>query len=224
MTDASAALAPLPAPALGGGGGGDDADRKGRWHGLVYVEVPRTRRFLAVAARALGARGDEDDRSLCRDAHVSVSRPFALWHHEADPFVARVRQKLRNRGARPFTAVVDGEETREMPSEDGTRSFAALAASDDENGGGFARVVDAVDDALAAFGRPAYHAERAYHVSVAETTARSRSRSRSRSRDSLDSDGPSDDSDGDDRVYVPVDAVVVKYGHHRVVIPLAAAP
>ena len=47
----------LPAPALDGGGDGEPANRRGRWHGLVYVPVPRSRRFVGVAGRAWRGTG-----------------------------------------------------------------------------------------------------------------------------------------------------------------------
>jgi hypothetical protein len=209
----------LPAPALdnGGNGGNDEpANRRGRWHGLVYVPVPRSRRFVGVAGRAWRGtpRGE-----LCRDAHLSLSRPFGLLRHEVEPFLARLRSALAARRCAPFVAVVDGGAALELDSEDGARRFEALRV---DASPALHALVDAVDDALVAFGRPAFFDERRFHVSVATAAGRSRSRSRSRDGDDdFDSDDSGDSADdGDDRVYVDVDAVVCKYGHKHVEIAL----
>ena len=227
----------LPAPQLGAAeAGGEPAGRRGRWHGLVYIAVPRTRHLVDVAARAWRRT---PRRELCRDAHVSVSRPCGFLLHEVEPFLAKLRAALDARCCRPFVAVVDGAARLELPSEDGARRFRALAVNDAP---ALQAVVDAVDDALVAFRKGAYFAERRFHVSVAEGEALNarRSRSRSRSRDGASDDGggggggdsgddadsfASDDDDSgdddDDRVYVDVDALVVKYGHKRAVVRLA---
>ena len=103
--------------------------------------------------------------------------------------------------------------------EDGARRFEALRV---DASPALHALVDAVDDALVAFGRPAFFDERRFHVSVATAAGRSRSRSRSRDGDDgFDSDDSGDSADdGDDRVYVDVDAVVCKYGHKHVEIAL----
>jgi len=210
------ATAPLPPPALDRP---DDAlaGRRGRWHGLVYIEVPRSRRLAEAASKATGRPA----RELCRDAHVSLSRPFGLYRHEVEPFLARLRRELAGRCCRPFLLRIDAAaEPLELPSYDGARAFRCLPAAAPALGG----LADAVDDALEAFGRePYFPGERKFHVSVGETGGR-RSRSRSRSpaaSDSSDYDSDSDDGGGLD---VDVDAVVVKYGHKRAEISLEPLP
>ena len=89
-------MAALPPPTLPTGRkrARDELDnRRGRWHGLVYVEVPRTRALVAAAARATGLPPGD----LCRDAHVSLSKPFGLYRHEVEPFLARLRARPSGR-------------------------------------------------------------------------------------------------------------------------------
>ena len=119
--------------------------RRGRWHGLVYVAVPRSRRLVAIAARATS----RPPRDLCRNAHVSASRPFGLYAHEIDPFVRKLKSALAARCCRPFCIAIDGTLLK-LQSEDGARTFDALAVRPSS---ALAAVVDAADEALGAFGR-----------------------------------------------------------------------
>ncbi|KAH8066799.1 hypothetical protein JL720_12654 [Aureococcus anophagefferens] len=137
----------LPAPALDGGNNDEPANRRGRWHGLVYVPVPRSRRFVGVAGRAWRGtpRGE-----LCRDAHLSLSRPFGLLRHEVEPFLARLRSA--SRAALRRSPSPTGGAALELDSEDGARRFEALRV---DASPALHALVDAVDDALVAFGRPA---------------------------------------------------------------------
>ena len=91
-------MSSLPPPALGPKQAVDDVPqhRRGRWHGLVYVAVPRSRRLVAIAARATS----RPPRDLCRNAHVSASRPFGLYAHEIDPFVRKLKSALAARCCR----------------------------------------------------------------------------------------------------------------------------
>lgn len=77
---------------------GNTAERRaGRWHSLVFIDIPRTRALVNAATR------------LCPGAdvaspHCSVSRPFTLWIHEIEAFVGRLRSELRR--CSPFTLQV----------------------------------------------------------------------------------------------------------------------
>ena len=117
-------MSSLPPPALGPKQAVDDVPqhRRGRWHGLVYVAVPRSRRLVAIAARATS----RPPRDLCRNAHVSASRPFGLYAHEIDPFVRKLTSALAARCCRPFCIAIDGTLLK-LQSEDGARTFDALA-------------------------------------------------------------------------------------------------
>ena len=203
----------LPPPALGPKQAVDDVPqhRRGRWHGLVYVAVPRSRRLVAIAAKATS----RPPRDLCRNAHVSASRPFGLYAHEIDPFVKKLKAALAARCCRPFCLAVDGTLLK-LPSEDGARTFDALAVRPSS---ALAAVVDAADEALGAFGREPYFAERRFHLSVAEGDDDDDDRSRSRDGSDASSDSDSDDAGGD-VVDVDVDSVIVKAGHRRFEIPL----
>lgn len=208
----------LPPPALDPPKTADDPSavpsrRRGRWHGLVYVAVPRSRRLVSIAAKATS----RPPRGLCRDAHVSASRPFGLYAHEIDPFVKKLRAVLAARCCRPFRVAVDGSATLKLPSEDGARTFVALAVRPSR---ALEAVVDAADEALAAFGREPFFAERRFHVSVAEGDDNDRSRSRDGSDASSDASSDSDSDAGGDVVDVDVDAVIVKAGHRRFEIAL----
>ena len=203
----------LPPPALEPKAVGDDVPqhRRGRWHGLVYVAVPRSRRLVAIAARATS----RPPRDLCRNAHVSASRPFGLYAHEIDPFVKKLTSALAARCCRPFCIAIDGSSTLKLQSEDGARTFDALAVRPSS---ALAAVVDAADEALGAFGREPYFAERRFHLSVAEGD--DDDDDRSRSRDGSDASSDSDSDAGGDVVDVDVDSVIVKAGHRRFEIPL----
>ena len=203
----------LPPPALEPKAVGDDVPqhRRGRWHGLVYVAVPRSRRLVAIAARATS----RPPRDLCRNAHVSASRPFGLYAHEIDPFVKKLKSALAARCCRPFCIAIDGSSTLKLQSEDGARTFDALAVRPSS---ALAAVVDAADEALGAFGREPYFAERRFHLSVAEGD--DDDDDRSRSRDGSDASSDSDSDAGGDVVDVDVDSVIVKAGHRRFEIPL----
>lgn len=206
----------LPPPALDPPKIADDptavpSRRRGRWHGLVYVAVPRSRRLVSIAANATS----RPPRGLCRDAHVSASRPFGLYEHEIDPFVKKLRAALAARCCRPFRVAVDGAATLKLPSEDGARTFAALAVRPSR---ALEAVVDAADEALGAFGREPFFAERRFHVSVAEGDDDDDDE-RSRSRDGSDASSDSD-SDAGSVVDVDIHSVIVKAGHRRFEIPL----
>ena len=206
-------MQPLPPPALEPKAA-DDGDvpqhRRGRWHGLVYVAVPRSRRLVAIAAKATS----RPPRDLCRNAHVSASRPFGLYAHEIDPFVRKLKSALAARCCRPFCIAIDGTLLK-LQSEDGARTFDALAVRPSS---ALAAVVDAADEALGAFGREPYFAERRFHLSVAEGD--DDDDDRSRSRDGSDASSDSDSDAGGDVVDVDVDSVIVKAGHRRFEIPL----
>lgn len=62
---------------------------------MVSIEVPRSRGLLELARRCAGCA------TVMEEPHVSLSRPFSLWQHEIDPFVARLRACLELR-CRPF--------------------------------------------------------------------------------------------------------------------------
>ncbi len=205
-------MSSLPPPALGPKQAVDDVPqhRRGRWHGLVYVAVPRSRRLVAIAARATS----RPPRDLCRDAHVSASRPFGLYAHEIDPFVKKLKSALAARCCRPFCIAIDGTLLK-LQSEDGARTFDALAVRPSS---ALAAVVDAADEALGAFGREPYFAERRFHLSVAEGD--DDDDDRSRSHDGSDASSDSDSDASGDVVDVDVDSVIVKAGHRRFEIPL----
>ena len=206
-------MQPLPPPALEPKAVCDDVPqhRRGRWHGLVYVAVPRSRRLVAIAARATS----RPPRDLCRNAHVSASRPFGLYAHEIDPFVKKLTSALAARCCRPFCIAIDGTLLK-LQSKDGARTFDALAVRPSS---ALEAVVDAADEALGAFGREPYFAERRFHLSVAEGDDDDDDRSRSRDGSDASSDSDSEDAGGD-VVDVDVDSVIVKAGHRRFEIPL----
>ena len=120
---------------------------------------------------------------------------------------------LAARCCRPFCIAIDGTLLK-LQSEDGARTFDALAVRPSS---ALEAVVDAADEALGAFGREPYFAERKFHLSVAEGDDDD---DRSRSRDGSDASSDSDSDAGGDVVDVDVDAVIVKAGHRRFEIPL----
>ena len=99
--------------------------------------MPRSRRLVAIAAKATS----RPPRDLCRNAHVSASRPFGLYAHEIDPFVKKLKSALAARCCRPFCIAIDGTLLK-LQSEDGARTFDALAVRPSS-------VLEAVVDAIA---------------------------------------------------------------------------
>ncbi|KAJ8598413.1 hypothetical protein CTAYLR_007644 [Chrysophaeum taylorii] len=129
------------------------AAREGRWHSLVYVDIPRTRALVEVASKLCA--GDADQ------AHCSVSRPFALFTHQVDAFVERLRTELRL--CRPFVLSVLAE-TVELRNDGDHRVFKALRVPASR---GLVNLVAAVDRTLEAFGRDPYFDQPVFHVTVA---------------------------------------------------------
>ena len=68
-----------------------EEERRGRWHGLVYIDVPRSRALGEVARRRC------DVEMSMGQLHVSLSRPFSLFMHEIDPFVGKLRACLMSK-------------------------------------------------------------------------------------------------------------------------------
>ena len=121
----------------------------------------------------------------------------------------------RSGGFRRSAPVLAVEVGGRDESEDGARAFDALAVRPSS---ALEAVVDAADEALGAFGREPYFAERRFHLSVAEGD--DDDDDRSRSRDGSDASSDSDSDAGGDVVDVDVDSVIVKAGHRRFEIPL----
>ena len=175
-------------------------DRTGRWHGLVYMEVGRSRDLVALAEQKVGNVGQK----LVRKPHVSVSRPFWLWAHEIDRFVETLRDALKVTHAFDL-AILD--DLLRLDSGDG-RTFLALRVDSPA----LKHIVSAVDTALVAFGREPYFDDPIFHLSVAVLPPPP--------DDDLSDDSDSDSDDLYGSIGCRISHLVCKCGHRSFKIPL----
>mmetsp|Transcript_22444 Transcript_22444/g.29095 ORF Transcript_22444/g.29095 Transcript_22444/m.29095 type:complete len:218 (-) Transcript_22444:123-776(-) len=139
----------------------DASSRSGHWHSLVYLTLPKTRRFLQLAKRRIGNLRCSE--ILVKEAHLSLSRPFWLWQHEIKSFITKLRLAIHSRCVHPFELCILDQDLVRLPSDDG-RTFLALCVQESAV---LRSLVSAVDQALLDFGRSPYFEDPIFHVSVA---------------------------------------------------------
>ncbi|KAJ1462859.1 hypothetical protein M885DRAFT_504265 [Pelagophyceae sp. CCMP2097] len=209
-----------------------ESARRGKWHGLVSLPVARSRRLRAFAEAAC-LESKRSGLQPLADLHVSASKPFALWAHQVEPFLAKLRLELAP--VAPFSLQISSDGV-DLSSGDGAQAFAALAVL---SGAALRLVVAAADNALAAFGEEVYFDPAIFHVSVAATEVvaevdagaeqpAKRTKVAEPDADAGGSDGSDDGgSDSDNSaargaVVVCVSEVVVRIGHKSIAIALRA--
>lgn len=193
----------------------------------MYVALERRRALVETARRVYPGANVEAP-------HCSLSRPFTLWIHEIDAFVARLKLELGPCRPFPLRVLEDRVEcvplTRRVPprsaslhNHDDWRTFKALRI---EPSAGLANLVAAVDAALEAFNQPKYFADPVFHVRISQTQPQNTlpqvtvhvepaadSSIAKRSKIASPSSSSSYSSGDDDNLFFEVDAVVCKCGH-----------
>lgn len=158
----------------------------------MYIEIPRTRRLVSVASR--------HGLTVRSRLHCSLSKPFALWPHEIDPFLKTLRKHLER--LEPFTLkVLDNVVILEN---DQRQKFHGLRVATSTQ---LLTALSAVDDALKLYRKDTYFVDPIFHVTLQSDDESHSSQS--------DDDDLEEEEEGDD-ITVFVSSLTFKCGHRHI--------
>ena len=139
----------------------------GNYAGYIFIKAGHAEGLEAAAQQiVLAARKilptDRVLHSVSMDeAHVSLSRTFAVRRHHIEPLVAQLAERLR--AVPRFVAALGGG--RLYANDEGTRTFAGIRVCSGQER--VRRLIAAADAALRSFRQAPYYSEADVHVSVA---------------------------------------------------------
>lgn len=129
-------------------------------------EVQEDQFFVEVKKEVLGKATElhKNEWNAINEIHISLTKPFALKHHEIDFFWGKLEEKLKSSThIKPFNLCLDNYQF--YNNDDKSTSFIALNAST-ESRGEIVRIINVVDEVMAMYGYPLYYANPTPHASI----------------------------------------------------------